>query len=116
MSFSRHYEERRGAGVLHLAGFLGADGTGRFTGAIAWVLARARGPVVLEVSGLLGWSPEGQVAVLDLARRLSGRPRPLALCGVGALPMGTLAANRLIPITVHSDLDAALNALETGPE
>ncbi|WP_405764124.1 hypothetical protein OHU34_01145 [Streptomyces sp. NBC_00080] len=116
MSFGWHYEERRGAGVMHLAGNLGVDGTGRFTGAIGWVLARAGGPLVLEVGGLLGWSPEGEAAVLDLARRLSGRSHPLALCGVGALPIRTLTANSLIPITVHADLDSALNALEADRE
>jgi hypothetical protein len=61
--------------VLSLAGYLGVDGIDRFTGAVGWVLACTGGSVVLEVSGLLGWSPEGEAAVLDLARRVSGRSR-----------------------------------------
>jgi hypothetical protein len=75
------------------------------------VLPRCDGSVVLDVSGLLGWSPEGEAAVLEFARRVSGRHQLLALCGTGTLPVRTLAANRRTPLTVYSDLDTALDAL-----
>ncbi|MFE7045692.1 hypothetical protein ACFU9X_41720 [Streptomyces atratus] len=116
MSFNWHYEDRHGVGVIRLDGYLGADGTARFAGGVGWVLAQYEGPIVLDASGLLGWSPEGEAAVLDLARRVSGRSHPLALCGTGSLPAGTLTANHLIPLTVHADLDAALNALNPARE
>ncbi|MFD4859706.1 hypothetical protein [Streptomyces atratus] len=57
------------------------------------------------------WSPEGEAAVLEFARRVSGGPQLLALCGIGTLPVRTLAANHLTPLTVDSDLDTALGAL-----
>ncbi|MFF7581073.1 hypothetical protein ACFZBE_39950 [Streptomyces sp. NPDC008061] len=41
---------------------------------------------------------------------MSGRPQLLALCGIDTLPVRTLAANYLTPLTVYSDLDTALGA------
>lgn len=70
MTIEWRYTTRQDLGVLSLAGYLGADATDRFTGAIGWALARGTGPVILDLTGLLGWSSR------RADRRCPGRPPP----------------------------------------
>ncbi|MFE2553468.1 anti-sigma factor antagonist [Streptomyces sp. NPDC059355] len=67
-----------------LAGYLGADATDRCTGAIGWALARGPGPAVLDLTGLMGWSADGQIAVAQAARRLADHGRRFELAAIPA--------------------------------
>lgn len=101
--------------VLSLSGYLGADAVGRFSGAVGWVLARGTGPVVLDLTGLRGWSAGGQTAVAEAARRLAGEGRGLELAAIPA--DGSLVPTGDTPrISVHCDLEAALAAHNGGGE
>lgn len=116
MTIEWRYTVQQELGVLSLAGFLGADALGRFTGAVGWAVARGTGPVVLDLSRLLGWSAGGQLAVTEAAHRLRAAGRSLELAAIptdGALvPAGDGPA-----IPVHCDLDAAFAAhLDAGAE
>ncbi|MFD9125387.1 STAS domain-containing protein [Kitasatospora sp. NPDC059571] len=77
-----HFEEHEGTGVLHLSGFLGERVVHRFQGAFAWARARSEVALVLDLSGLLGWSPEGMAAIIDAARQLGPHHAPLTVCGL----------------------------------
>ncbi|MFI6415990.1 STAS domain-containing protein [Streptomyces sp. NPDC050842] len=116
MTIEWRYTVQQELGVLSLAGFLGADALGRFTGAVGWAVARGTGPVVLDLSRLRGWSAGGQLAVTEAAHRLRAAGRSLELAAIptdGALvPAGDGPA-----IPVHCDLDAAFAAhLDAGAE
>ncbi|WP_327414828.1 STAS domain-containing protein [Streptomyces sp. NBC_01233] len=109
MTIEWRYTTREDLGVLSLAGYLGADAVDRFTGAIGWALARGTGPVILDLTGLLGWSAGGQIAVAQAARRLAGHGRSLELAAIPA--DGSLVPDATCPtVTVHCDLAAALAA------
>jgi hypothetical protein len=105
-----------GAGVLSLSGYLGSQATDRFAGAIGWVVARGSGPVIIDLTGLQGWSESGREAVLLAAARLAVDDRPLELAG---LPEDRMALGRLPGdprIRHYPDLRAALSAhAATGP-
>lgn len=95
--------------VLSLAGFLGSEAVDRFSGAIGWALARGAGPVVLDLTGLRGWSVGGQLAVAEAARRFHDEGRFMELAAIPAdgslVPSGDQPA-----IPVHCDLPSALAA------
>ncbi|MFE7548247.1 STAS domain-containing protein [Streptomyces gardneri] len=116
MTIEWRYTVQQELGVLSLAGFLGADALGRFTGAVGWAVARGTGPVVLDLSRLRGWSTGGQHAVSEAAHRLRAAGRSLELAAIPA--DGSLAATGDDPaIPVHCDLDAAFAAhLDAGAE
>ena len=109
MTIQWHFQDGAGVGVLQISGYLGAESVPRFAGAVGWALARGRGPLIVDLKALHGWSPQGQAAVRDAVLRLAEQQRTLELA---ALPTG--ADTALIPelggIPVHSDLDAALAA------
>ncbi|WP_156726081.1 STAS domain-containing protein [Streptomyces apocyni] len=109
MTIEWRYSSERDHGVLSVAGYLGADAVGRFTGAVGWVLARGAGPVVLDLTELRGWSADGQSAITLAARRLADQGRSLELAAIPAdgslVPDGDGP-----PLTVHGDLAAALAA------
>ncbi|MEU2737422.1 anti-sigma factor antagonist [Streptomyces sp. NPDC007095] len=109
MTIEWQYTAGEHFGLLSLSGYLGPEGAHRFTGAIDWVMARGTGPVVADMTGLRGWSLEGQLAVTEAARRLTGKGRGLELAAIPAdgslVPDGDCP-----PIAVHSDLAAALAA------
>ncbi|MCZ4101540.1 hypothetical protein G3I60_11305 [Streptomyces sp. SID13666] len=105
-----NFEDRNGTGVLHLYGHLGRRVTDRFAGAVGWARARTTGTLVLDVSGLMGWSPDGEAAILAAA------PAGLALCGLRGRPTPLLTENALVGVRVFPDLDVALTALAQAPE
>ncbi|MFE1552148.1 anti-sigma factor antagonist [Streptomyces sp. NPDC058718] len=116
MTIEWRYTVQQELGVLSLAGFLGGDALGRFTGAVGWAVARGTGPVVLDLSRLRGWSAGGQLAVAEAAHRLRAAGRSLELAAIPAdgslVPAGEGPA-----IAVHCDLDAAFAAhLDAGAE
>ncbi|MFD3659163.1 STAS domain-containing protein [Streptomyces sp. NPDC058659] len=116
MTIEWRYTVQQELGVLSLAGFLGADALGRFTGAVGWAVARGTGPVVLDLSRLRGWSAGGQLAVTEAAHRLRAAGRSLELAAIptddSLVPSGDGPA-----IPVHCDLDAAFAAhLDAGAE
>ncbi|MFJ3924604.1 STAS domain-containing protein [Streptomyces sp. NPDC090022] len=115
MTIEWRYTTHPGLGVLSLAGHLGSDAIARFTGAIGWVVARGTGPVILDLSGLLGWSVGGQLAVAQAARRLAAEGRPLELASIPA--DGSLVPDSSCPpIPVHCDLTTALAAHNAAPD
>lgn len=114
MTIEWRYTIHPGLGVLSLAGFLGQEAVGRFQGAVGWALARGTGPVVLDLTGLRGWSDGGRLAVSEAASRLAAEGRGLELAAVperGALaPDGRFVCDAQVTIAVHGDLAAALAA------
>lgn len=93
--------ERDGVGVLQLFGYFGRQDVHRFEGAVDWVRSRCNGPLVLDMSGLLGWSTEGESAVVRAAATL------LAVCGLHERPAPLLAANPA-SIRIYPDLPSAV--------
>ncbi|MER5740664.1 MULTISPECIES: anti-sigma factor antagonist [unclassified Streptomyces] len=113
MTIEWRYTIHPGLGVLSLAGFLGQEAVGRFQGAVGWALARGTGPVVLDLTGLRGWSDGGRLAVSEAALRLAAEGRGLELAAVpegGAPPAGTGFGDGKVAVAVHGDLAAALAA------
>ncbi|MCB5163927.1 anti-sigma factor antagonist [Streptomyces bambusae] len=109
MTIEWKYTDHGHVGVLTLTGHLGMEAIDRFVGAVGWTLARGSGPVIVDLTGLLGWSPGGQLAVADAARRLAGAGRRLELAAIPA--DGSLVPSGTGPeIPVHPDLAAALAA------
>ncbi|MCZ4124839.1 MULTISPECIES: hypothetical protein [Streptomyces] len=104
-----NFEDCNGTGVLHLHGHLGRRVTSRFTGAVGWARARTTGTLVLDMSGLMGWSPDGEAAIL------AASPAGLALCGLRGRSTPLLTENSLVGVRVFPDLDAALTALAQAP-
>nr|WP_308445530.1 MULTISPECIES: STAS domain-containing protein [Streptomyces] len=109
MTIEWNYAAHEDLAVLSLAGYLGAEATGRFTGAVGWALARGTGPVILDLTALHGWSAGGQLAVAQAARLLAEHGRRLELAAIPA--DGSLVPEATGPsIPVHPDLPAALAA------
>ncbi|MEU2658502.1 anti-sigma factor antagonist [Streptomyces sp. NPDC007325] len=111
MTIEWRYTIHPGLGVLSLAGFLGQEAVGRFQGAVGWAVARGTGPVVLDLTGLRGWSDGGRLAVSEAASRLAAEGRGLELAAVpGGGADGGFGDGRPGGIAVHGDLAAALAA------
>ncbi|WP_405959644.1 STAS domain-containing protein [Streptomyces sp. NBC_00024] len=100
--------EHDGVGVLHLFGFLGRQDTHRFEGAVDWVRSRSDGELVLDLSGLLGWSEEGEAAMVRAAQS------PLAVCGLRDRPASLLSGDTTGLVRIYPDLRSALAALATA--
>ena len=100
--------EHDGVGVLHLFGFLGRKDTHRFEGAVDWVRSHSEGMFVIDMSGLLGWSDEGEAAVLRAAQS------PLAVCGLRDRPAPMLSGDETGLIRTYPDLNSALTDLATA--
>ncbi|MER8046761.1 anti-sigma factor antagonist [Streptomyces sp. NPDC094032] len=112
MTIEWQYTDHGHLGVLALAGYLGDQAVDRFAGAVGWTLARGTGPVVVDLTALRGWSPTGQFAVTDAARRLAGAGRSMELAAIPA--DGSLVPTGPGPdIPVHPDLPTALAAHPT---
>ncbi|WP_406164748.1 STAS domain-containing protein [Streptomyces sp. NBC_00996] len=113
MTIDWRYTIKQDFGILSVAGYLGPDAVRRFSGAVGWVLARGTGPVIVDLSELRSWSTEGQLAITEAARRLSGAGRRLELAAIPAdgslVPVGDC-----LDVPVHADLAAALAAHNTG--
>ena len=109
MTIQWHFQDGAGVGVLQISGYLGAESVPRFAGAVGWALARGRGPLIVDLKALHGWSPQGQAAVRDAVLRLAEQHRTLELAAVPTGADSALIAE-LNGIPVHPDLDAALAA------
>lgn len=109
MTIEWRYTVEQDLAVLSVSGYLGPDAVHRFAGAIGWVVERGSGPVVVDLTGLRSWSAEGQLAIIDAARRLAAAGRSLELAAIPAdgslVPDGDCP-----PILVHGDLADALAA------
>lgn len=114
MTIEWRYTVEQDLGVLSVSGYLGPDAVHRFAGAVGWVVGRGRGPVIVDLTGLRGWSAEGQVAITEAARRLAAAGRGLELAAIPAdgslVPDGDCP-----PIPVHPDRAGALAAHGTRP-
>ncbi|MFI8105980.1 anti-sigma factor antagonist [Streptomyces sp. NPDC086023] len=109
MTIEWQYTAHEHLGVLSLAGYLGAEAADRFTGAVGWARARGEGPVILDLTRLLGWSAGGQLAVAQAARLLAENGRSLELAAIPA--DGSLVPDATCPpVPVHADLPGALAA------
>ncbi|MEV5910255.1 STAS domain-containing protein [Streptomyces chartreusis] len=109
MTIDWRYTDERDLGILSVAGYLGPHAVHRFAGAVGWAVARGTGAIILDLSGLRGWSTEGQVAITEAARRLAGAGRQLELAAIPA--DGSLVPTGNCPdVPVHPDLATALSA------
>lgn len=114
MTIEWRYTVEQDLGVLSVSGYLGPDAVHRFAGAVGWVVGRGRGPVIVDLTGLRGWSAEGQVAITEAARRLAAAGRGLELAAIPA--DGSLVPDGdCLPIPVHPDRAGALAAHGTRP-
>lgn len=113
MALMWSYEARGAVGVVHLAGYLGADAVGRFEGAVGWVIAECPGVVLLDASDLLGFSVEGRAAIGSAAARLADAGIAVHACVTPDLAAHDLAWGAL---SVHPDLATALTALEDADQ
>ncbi|WP_405653760.1 anti-sigma factor antagonist [Streptomyces sp. NBC_00019] len=112
MTIEWRYTVEQDLGILSVSGYLGPDAVHRFTGAVGWVVGRGSGPVIVDLTGLRGWSAEGQVAITEAARRLADAGRGLELAAIPA--DGSLVpGGDCTPIPVHADLAGALAAHST---
>ncbi|MFI6409915.1 anti-sigma factor antagonist [Streptomyces sp. NPDC050548] len=112
MTIEWRYTVELELGILSVCGYLGPDAVHRFAGAIGWVVQRGRGPVIVDLTALRGWSAEGQTAITKAARRLAAAGRGLELAAIPA--DGSLVPDAdCPPIPVHSDLAGALAAHST---
>ncbi|MFG2549525.1 STAS domain-containing protein [Streptomyces sp. NPDC048581] len=113
MTIDWRYTVEENLGILSVAGYLGPDAVHRFTGAVGWALARGTGPVIVDLTELRSWSTEGQLAIIEAARRLAEAGRSLELAAIPA--DGSLVPEGDCPlIPVHPDLAAALAAHSAG--
>lgn len=107
MTIEWRYTVKQDLGLLSVSGYLGPDAVHRFTGAIGWVVGRGSGPVIVDLTELRGWSAEGQLAIIEAARRLAAAGRSLELAAIPAdgslVPGGDCP-----PVPVHADLTGAL--------
>ncbi|MFI1400490.1 hypothetical protein [Streptomyces sp. NPDC020681] len=71
--------------------------------------ARSSGAVLLDMAELLGWSAEGEAAVLQAAAALKEKGRSLAVCGPDHLEATRLWNDQVRSMTVYTDLDTALS-------
>lgn len=113
MSLSWSFEVTGEALVVNLAGYLGEDSVDRFDGFLGWVLAQKPGVLVVDTSGLSGWSTEGHGAVADAVRLIRERGTRVCLCA----PPDVLSESAGLPdaagVTgVYPDVASALAALE----
>ncbi|MFF0041533.1 anti-sigma factor antagonist [Streptomyces mirabilis] len=112
MTIEWRYTVEQDLGILSVSGYLGPDAVHRFTGAVGWALARGTGPVIVDLTGLRGWSAEGQLAITEAARRLAAAGRSLELAAIPA--DGSLVPGGDCPlIPVHAELAGALAAHST---
>jgi hypothetical protein len=109
MTIEWRYTVEQDFGVLSVSGHLGPDAVHRFVGAIGWAVGRGNGPVIADLTGLRGWSAEGQQAIIESARRLAAAGRSLELAATPAddplVPAGDCPS-----IPVHRGLADALAA------
>jgi hypothetical protein len=112
MTIEWRYTVEQDLGILSVSGYLGPDAVHRFAGAVGWVMGRGTGPVIVDLTGLRGWSAEGQLAITEAARRLAEAGRSLELAAIPAdgslVPGGDCP-----PIPVHAELPGALTAHST---
>ncbi|MCZ4121081.1 STAS domain-containing protein [Streptomyces sp. H39-S7] len=114
MTIQWHYENRPGVGLLSLSGFLGEQACPRFAGAVGWALTRGQGTLIVDLTGLQGWSEGGQETLAAAAGRLAEQGRSLELAGV---PVDNAAFTPRAgdpDIRCHRNLEAAL-AAHPGP-
>ncbi|MFI5882895.1 anti-sigma factor antagonist [Streptomyces sp. NPDC051554] len=112
MTIEWRYTAERDLGVLSVSGYLGPEAVRRFEGAVGWAVGRGTGPVIVDLTGLRGWSAEGQLAITEAARRLAAAGRGLELAAIPA--DGSLVPGGDHPaIPVHADLAGALAAHST---
>ena len=110
MSISWSFEEQCGVAVMRVAGFLGSSAVDRFSEGFGWVAARSTGAVILDLTELLGWSAEGEAAVLQAAATLRKTERSLVLCGLDRIEATQSRVIHHDSMTIYTDLDTALGA------
>jgi UDP-N-acetylmuramoylalanine-D-glutamate ligase len=124
MAMQWHFEDRHFAGecaigVLQLGGYLGDDALEQLAGAVDWALAKSRGPIVIDLTHLLGCSDDGAWAIWNAACRITedrrGGRRTVAISGLGCTGLRAVRDlhERGAPVTVHDDLTEALATLHS---
>ena len=111
MSLTWSYEVSGQVLVVYLAGHFGADSIDRFDGALRWMLAQEPVAVVIDASGLRGWSIEGRGAVADAARLIQELGARVWLCGADELSPAAASPDTA---SVYADVATALAGLDRG--
>ncbi|MFE3113879.1 STAS domain-containing protein [Kitasatospora indigofera] len=115
MTMQWHFEECNGTGVLSLSGFLSERVVDRFQGAFGWAYAHSSGAIILDLSDLRGWSPDGEAAIIDIAGKAAANRGPLVVCGLRQhLPLLILTNNAPDLLSLYPDLESALAAVGAG--
>jgi len=96
--------------VLSVSGFIPDQDANRLVGAVGWVCARSSGPLVLDLTGLRGWSPMGEAALGAAARGWSGDGRDIVVCLAPTSPLALTDAE-LAGARRYPDLRSAVAAL-----
>ncbi|TDD61499.1 anti-sigma factor antagonist [Kribbella antibiotica] len=113
MTIQWRYEQFGAVGVMAVTGYLGAEALPRFNGATGWILTRAT-TVILDLSGLHGWSDAGREAVSAAVGQFADQGRTLELAGAPMIDGDADHRQDLggcigAPV-VHADLAMALEA------
>ncbi|MEU9018616.1 hypothetical protein [Actinomadura sp. NPDC048394] len=115
-----HFEDQHFAGegtigILHLRGYLGEENLEQLDGAVDWALTRSSGPIVIDLTHLLGLGDTGKSRLRDAAHRILTRGRLVSICRppkLGDLPaLPAQTARQSTGIAVNDDLTAALRAV-----
>jgi hypothetical protein len=115
-----HFEDQHFAGegtigILHLRGYLGEENIEQLDGAVDWALTRSNGPIVIDLTDLLGLGDNGKDRLWDAAQRILARGRLVSICRppkLGDLPtLATQTVRQPAEIAVNDDLTAALMAV-----
>lgn len=98
---------------MTVTGYLGAEALPRFKGATGWISTRAT-TLILDLSGLQGWSDAGRAAVVAAIGQLADQGRILELAGAPTSDDEAVQGQDLSEYThapiAHTDLAAALEA------
>ena len=89
---------RQGATVLAVNGFIAAHHVDRLHGAVQWADRTSVGPLVVDLTAVKGWSPEGEHALGAALGSWRGEGCRVIVC----VPAGS-------PIAVHDPELAALD-------
>lgn len=101
-----------GVAVLSIGGYLPDQDADRLAGAVGWACAHSNGPLVLDLTGLRGWSPQGQSSLGAAARGWAAERRILVLCLPAATPL-TVTDQDLAGLTQSESVPDAVAALDS---
>lgn len=118
MAMQWDFEGCGGVGVLRQGGYPRNDGYGQLSGAVGWALTRGDGPIVIDLTHLLGCSAGGASAIGQAAHRTAGHQRAVAPPVLGGDPARQSVRDhpdRQAAMRGHTGLAAAVAAVGPHP-